>query len=286
MGERSGGNARVTQQSLYRFGAKSRPRRWCSRLGRLALFFSRPCRRRERSFHQRPASPGGGGHLGTSAREPTSFPRWLSFPRCVRAAASSPASPPADISESSRPISTSLFPASSSPPGAGPLASGHPESSFIQQRWGFRGSFGCKLSAGCWVGPEERRALRRELPRGQPGRHSSPDRRLKGRRPPACRNRFPNRSASPASGCPARAGSASLVGDPAGTELSAWTPHASGFGAGARARVLTAAVSGLTLGPGTAPQGDPTRSAERSAGAGPRPKPGLLGSLGASLSSV
>lgn len=50
--------------------------------------------------------------------------------------------------------------------------------------------------------------------------------------PPACRNRFPNRPASPASGCPALAGSASRVGDPAGTELSAWAPRRLGIWGG------------------------------------------------------
>lgn len=237
---------------------------------------------RERSFHKRPASPGGGvtpggGHIRASPRQPAvrpSFPRLLSFPGCVRAAASSPASPPADISKSSRPVSTSLFPASSSSPGAGPLASGHPGNSFIQRRWGLLGYFGCKLGAGCGVGSAERRALGSPLARGQQGRQSRPDRIRKGRRPHVATGSRTDPRALPAD---ARLWPAPPRESEIPREQSSRPGHlgASGFGAGARARVVTAAVSGLTLRPGTAPQGDPTRGAESPAGAGPRQKPGL-----------
>lgn len=273
--EWSVGNAPVSQQSLCRFGAKSRPRRWCSRLGRLALPFSQrsplrpqPTRQGGSGLFTKDQQPQAvdGGHLRAAARDPAvrpSFPRWLCFPCCVRAAASRRASPPADTSESSRPVSTPLFPASSSSLGAGLI---HSFNSFIQPRWDFLGYFGCKLCAGCWVGPSAGSS------RAASGAGTlDPTGNLKGRRPHVATG-SPNRSASPAKRMP---GSASRVGDPAGTELSPWTPRDSGFGAGARARVVTAAVSGFDLGAWhrSPRRSDPQREGLRSAG--PRPKPGL-----------
>lgn len=107
----------------------------------------------------------------------------------VWAAASRTAFPPADISESYCPISTSPFAASSSQPCAGPIVSGHPGNSFIQLR-GLLGDFGCKLSAGRWglrtTGPSgvSSRATGAGAGGWRGGQHSKTDRSLMGRLPP------------------------------------------------------------------------------------------------------
>lgn len=114
----------------------------------------------------------------------------------------------------------------------------------------------------------------RSRARGQQGRQSRPDRSRKGRRPHVATGSRTDPRALPADAWlwPAPPRESEI---PREQSSRPGHPRASGFGAGARARVVTAAVSGLTLRPGTAPQGDPTRGAESPAGAGPRQKPGL-----------
>lgn len=160
------------------------------------------------------------------------FPRRLYFPRRVRAAAPGAASPPAGRSESS----ARFRHLSSRPPTSQPALFRHPSSrppvllhapgSFIHSTHSFnnggvsRATSGANSARGGWVG-----ALGRELPRGQRGRHSRPDRRRKGRRPRVATGSRAARRALP-SGCPAPAGSASRAGDPAGTGLAAGAPRA------------------------------------------------------------
>lgn len=153
----------------------------------------------------------------------------------VWAAASRTAFPPADISESYCPISTSPFAASSSQPCAGPIVSGHPGNSFIQLR-GLLGDFGCKLSAGRW-------GLRTTGPSGVSSRATGAgaggwrggatlqNRPESNGPPPACRNRFRNRSAGHASGSRALAGSTSSQPEIPREQSSRSTdPRVSGLG--------------------------------------------------------
>lgn len=211
-----------------------------------AVFSRKTSITRRRSSHQ-------GVGSGTGCTFPAEVERLLP---------AQPASPPADISKAPRPISTSLFPASRSSPGAGPLASGHPENSFIQQRMmpTQRGGLGG--------------ALRSQLARGRQGPHARPDRSPKGRRPHVATGSRTDPRTLPAD---ARLRPAPPRQSEIPREQSSRPghPRASGFGAGTRARVVTAAVSGLTLTPGTAPQSDPIRSAESPTGARRRPEPGL-----------